>query len=221
MRLLAIILGSLLFFSLGLLSIRFWGEGQKFQAYDHIVYKQTLPLVFTNNSNYFNIDTDAKTGEFLVGNTPLESFIPMIQASCSVLNFKANLPAIHKHIEQWLSKNKILDSSCVVIKSETRNVAEALKNLMPRYIFASTPAENMKLISMRSMGLLPAAKISSDLLFIEPYDKHKRPLLSDSLVQEVSKQHKKIIVGPFINQDDGLKYLNEYSSWSLYGFWVE
>lgn len=221
MRLLAITIGTLVVLSMALLSVRFWGLAQRFQPYDHIVYKQKTPLIFSSGTSYFNIDTNPQTGEFLVGNTPLSNFLDQIRSTCSVLNFKANLPAIHNHIEKYLSANQLQEASCLILRAETRNVTKALKQLLPRYVYSSTPAENMKLISMQAMGLLPAAEIQSDLIFIEPYDKHGRTLLSDDLAQEIARQYKKIIVGPFKAEHEGLAFLNQHSNWSIYGIWIE
>lgn len=221
MRLLLIAIGSLFFSFLILISIRFWGQAQKFESYNHVALKQTPPIIFNVGSNFLNIDTHPQTGEFLVGNTPVETYLEQIHNNCTVLNFKANLPAIHTHIEKFLNKNNILESSCVILMAESRNVTEALKNLIPRFIYASTKAENMKLLSMQSMGLLPAAKIQSDIIFIEPFDKHGRTLLSDDFVNEVLRQNKKIIVGPFKSQQEQQSYFETYSRWSLYGAWLE
>lgn len=126
----------------------------------------------------------------------MKDFLPVLDSHCVILNVVDNLGGIHNHLQKMLGEFKIKESSCLAITSETESVVKSAKEILPRFLYGSSRAEIMTMLSMQSMYILPAFRIRSDFL-ISPLKSHNQYLIVNSeLVDEAHRQFKKFLIGP-------------------------
>lgn len=132
----------------------------------------------------------------------MKDFLPILDDHCVILNVADNLGGIHNHLQKMLGDLKIKESSCLAITSETESVVKSSKEILPRFLYGSSRAEIMTMLSMQSMYILPAFRIRSDFLISPLKSRSQYVMVNNGLIEEAHRQFKKFIIGPLETEVD-------------------
>lgn len=135
----------------------------------------------------------------LPGTFPLEDVFQEFPQQRMILNLIDNARDIHTLTVGLLRKYKLGPN--IVIQSSTDIILKSIKELEPRWLYGTSQAEVTRLLSLDSLGVLPAASIRSDV-FIVPLKIMNRQAFNESLNQELLRRKKKIILGPLASKED-------------------
>lgn len=91
-----------------------------------------------------------------------------------------------------------------LIQSDVGMILSAIKMLKPEWLYGSSKADLVRLKTMESMWILPAVQFKGDVL-IAPIKLQNRDLMSEEIISELRRRHKKIIIGPIQTKEDYLK----------------
>lgn len=133
---------------------------------------------------------------------PFKDFLPYLDNRCVILNIVDNLGGIHSHVQKLFGEHKVKESSCLALTSETESVVKATKEILPRFIYGSSRAEVMTMLSMQSMYILPAFRVRSDLVISPLKSRNKVVIVNEDLVTETHRQFKKFAIGPLESEAD-------------------
>lgn len=112
-----------------------------------------------------------------------------------ILNIFENTQAIHEILVYNLEQMGFAKGENLIITSPYEAPLKALKNIAPALLYGSTQPEILKIVAMRSMGLLSAITLRADLI-IHPLNISGQSFYDAELLAEMSRRHKKIVVGP-------------------------
>lgn len=129
----------------------------------------------------------------------LEEVLQEFPQQRMILNLIDNAKDIHTLTVDLLRKYKLATN--IVIHSSTDVILKSIKALEPRWLYGTSQAEVTRLLSLDSLGVLPAASIRSDV-FIVPLKIMNRQVFNESLNQELLRRKKKIILGPLASKED-------------------
>ncbi len=116
-----------------------------------------------------------------------------------ILNLVDNARDIHTVTVGLLKKYNL--GKNLVIHSPVEVVLKSIKNLEPLWLYGTSQAETTRLLSLNSLGVLPAATMRSDV-FLVPLKIKARQVFSESLNEELVRRKKKIMLGPLISWDE-------------------
>lgn len=94
----------------------------------------------------------------------------------------------------------------VLIQSDTDVILKSLKELQPLWLYGTSWADIMKLLTFDSVGLGPAAPYKGDV-FIAPMEISGRPAYNEAVLDEVRRRQKSVFLGPLQNDDEFSKAL--------------
>ncbi|MEK6772611.1 MAG: hypothetical protein AABY64_01615 [Bdellovibrionota bacterium] len=177
---------------------------------DHILYVQA-PEIFEiaiaqkkfKNEDYKGPKPYDYPFSFLQKEFPgIFSFEEVLQkypAQRLILNLVDNARDIHTVTVDLLKKYNL--GKNLVIHSPVEVVLKSIKNLEPLWLYGTSQAEATRLLSLNSLGVLPAATMRSDV-FLIPLKIKDRQVFSESLNEELVRRKKKIMLGPLISWDE-------------------
>ena len=82
-----------------------------------------------------------------------------------------------------------------IITSSFEAPLKALKEIAPALVYGSTQPEILKIVAMQSMYLLEATTLRADVI-IHPLKIRNQHFFNEEIMTEMTRRHKKIIVGP-------------------------
>lgn len=118
-----------------------------------------------------------------------------LQSRQVILNVYENTQAIHEIIIYNLEQMGFAKGENLIITSPYEAPLKALKNIAPALLYGSTQPEILKIVAMRSMGLLGAVTLRADVI-IHPLKLSGHHFFDAELRAEMSRRHKQIVVGP-------------------------
>lgn len=86
-----------------------------------------------------------------------------------------------------------------LVQSSTLVVMTSTKELKPEWLYGTSQADLMRLMSFDSMWVLPSTQFKGDV-FIAPFSLLKRPAFNDDIISEIQRRHKKIFLGPVTSE---------------------
>lgn len=89
----------------------------------------------------------------------------------------------------------------ILIQSDTTAVIESIKKTQPLWLYGTSQAELMRLVSLDSIGLAPAAGFHGDV-FISALKWKDRPAFTESAFAEIKRRRKKSLLGPLRSRED-------------------
>jgi hypothetical protein len=223
MRLLAIAVGCLATLFLSLASIHFYGLGRKYVPFEHRFLASKTPWIVTGWEQSFFLEKNpdlillaqvyrASNGSYLIApsrekmmkgsereqepspSRPLLSdFLLRFPTQRLVLKIVDNVEDIDLQLDKILSKESRTER--ILVHSDFNLVLESLKKLQPLQLYGSTPADTMRFKSFLSMHILSAVPFKGDVYFV-PLQFKKRETINDKIRTELTRRHKKLILGP-------------------------
>lgn len=119
-----------------------------------------------------------------------------------VLNITDNKERIHFQIQSLIEDLKAEERT--LITSDYSVITEATKSLLPRVLYGSAPQDVVKLKTLESLWLLPAATLNADVL-ISTLQRSKIDLISLEITKEMKRRNKKTFLGPLTTKEEILK----------------
>lgn len=116
-----------------------------------------------------------------------------------ILNLMDNARDIHTDAVNLIRKYKL--GNKIIIHSQVDVILKSIKELEPLWLYGTSQAEVTRLLSLDSLGVLPAASMRSDV-FIVPLKIMNRPVFTESLNQELLRRKKKIMLGPLLSLEE-------------------
>ncbi|MFZ3231787.1 MAG: hypothetical protein WA160_16395 [Pseudobdellovibrio sp.] len=117
-----------------------------------------------------------------------------------IFNLVENAQAGHIIFYEEIKKAGLEKGDNFVVTSPYEAMGRSLKDIAPRFLFGSTQPEILKLVAMKSMGLIEAVNLRADVI-IFPLMIRNQKFYDDELIQEMNRRHKRILIGP-INEKD-------------------
>lgn len=262
MRVIAILVGTVLFLGMGLLTARFWGLGLPYREFDHAFFDSPSTFVFNvqnfgqandalkvapqsvlwldvrvSRDHEFFIksprDLTAVLNEGIVGRTfvgskpyfydyaflkslmpdlkTLKDFLEQYPQQRFVLNVIDNHDNVHLRLAETLADYQPNDR--VLVHSDTDGIIEHLKKEKPFWIYGMSLPELTRVLTFDSIGLGPAIQVRGDVL-ISPLERFDREFATESLLTEMKRRKKRVLLGPF-ETDSQVQKAIEYHQSSL------
>lgn len=128
---------------------------------------------------------------------PLEKLILAFPGRRWLLSVDSNVENIDLKISQILTSPAMPRDLArrIIIHSEFDVVAQSLKQQLPQYAFASSLAEQMRLLTFESLWILPATPMHGDLWF-GPLRRGSVQMITPAIVAELRRRKKRIFLGP-------------------------
>lgn len=89
----------------------------------------------------------------------------------------------------------------VLVQSDTDVIIKLVKEKKPMWLYGTSWADLMRLMSFESLWLESAAPYRGDV-FIAPLGIHGRPVFNDTVLAEVRRRQKTILLGPLMSNDE-------------------
>lgn len=128
----------------------------------------------------------------------LSDFLSRFPSKRFVLNVP-NGTDVHVHLVEAL-KDFQADRQ-VLIQSDTDSVLMSIKGLKPMWLYGTSRAALMKLVTLDSVGLGPAAPFRGDV-FISPMTLNGRPAFTLSAYEEMRRRSKRLLLGPLSSREE-------------------
>jgi glycerophosphoryl diester phosphodiesterase len=143
----------------------------------------------------------------------LEDMLNAFPQSRFILNIVDNVPEIHtdlvKHLEPFQLDERVL------IQSDTDIIMKSIKTEKPKWLYGTSHADLMRLMSFDSVAILSATPFGGDVL-IAPVTIKKRDGYNMNIVNEIHRRKKDVFLGPINtlgeydavrqNQPDGIVF---------------
>lgn len=162
--------------------------GNKPYFYDYSFIKSLLP--------------DVKT---------LEDFLTQFPQQRFVLNIIDNHQNVHSNLNKTIQPFSPNDR--ILFHSDTDGIIQHLKNEKPFWLFGMSLPELTRVLTFDSIGLGPAIQVRGDVL-VSPLLKLDREFVTESLLSEMRRRKKRILLGPF-ETDSQVQKAVEYHQKSL------
>jgi hypothetical protein len=111
-----------------------------------------------------------------------------------ILNLTQNSQNIDADLVSAIDKISGVDER-VLVQSPVDVVLKSTKKLKPLWVYGTSQPELVKLLSLESIWLAPAASYDGDV-FISPLQLHNRPAFNTEVLKEMRRRFKKILLGP-------------------------
>lgn len=112
-----------------------------------------------------------------------------------IFNLFENAQAGHAIFFDELKKMGWEKGENIIVTSPYEAMAKALKDIAPTLLYGSTQPEILRLVAMKSMHLIEAVSFRADIV-IHPLQIKKQSFYDKDLLTELSRRHKRIIIGP-------------------------
>lgn len=119
-----------------------------------------------------------------------------------ILNITDNKERIHLQLQALVESLNAEER--ILITSDFSVVTDATKTLLPRVLFGSAPQDVVRLKTLESLWVLPAATLDADVL-ISPLQRSKIDLISLEITKEMKRRNKRTFLGPLFTKEDVLK----------------
>lgn len=140
-----------------------------------------------------------------------------------ILNIADNVENVDKYVEESLKD--LSPDKRILVQSNYNVIMNSIKDLEPFWLYGSSQADLMRLLTFESMWILPATPFKGDVL-IAPFVLLGRPAFHESTLEEVRRRNKKVVLGPALDKkefDDAVRLkadgivvenFSEYLEWS-------
>ncbi len=128
----------------------------------------------------------------------LEGFLQSFPQRQFVFQITDSVENIHKNVLEIVGKE--LPKGAIAVASPIEAVVKSIKNIRPLTAFSLSQAEQIRLLSFDSIGLVSIMQIDGDFIFSDLTWK-SRPLISKGLVTELHRRRKKVFVGPISSEE--------------------
>lgn len=116
--------------------------------------------------------------------------------------FVFNIPNVENvHVVLLEALKGFAADKLAMIQSDTTAVLESIKKEHPLWLFGTSQAELMRLVSLDSIGLGPAAGFPGDV-FVSALRWKDRPAFTESAFAEIKRRRKKSLLGPLRSRED-------------------
>ncbi len=223
MKLLVLLIGSVVFTVLSLVTVRFWGLNQNYSAYEHRFFKQEKPWVVAHWEQSFfsekipglilyanvyktdhelflvrpSIEEKIKNQKSEQSPSParplLQDFLKNHSTFRVVLNFEDNLAGIDQQIENALKDYNRTEN--IMIQSPYNSVLESVRKLESMFVYGSTMSDTMRFKTFDSIGIISVSPFKGDIYFSELKVKGK-DAITKSISSELERRKIPIIIGP-------------------------
>lgn len=232
MKILSIIFGTLLIALLLFMTVRLWGENQRYKPFDAPFFKGSSPALIVGWEQNFLLEKNpeiilwvdtyrAENENLLVkpwadrnrsahqleqtanpARPLLKDLLLKFPNSRFVINCNDNVHDIHRQLVQVIEESNATDR--VMIQSDYNTILISSKELSPLIVYGSTIADLARLKTFESMFLLPVAPFKGDVFF-SPLKVRNRTAVSKGIVLEMKRRFKKVFIGPISNQEELIK----------------
>jgi len=137
--------------------------------------------------------------KYIPGSTTLTEILTKYPLRRMILNIVDNVENIHQIVSESLPDPKANEQ--ILIQSDTHVVMTSIKELRPLWLYGTSQADIMRLLSFESLFILPAAPFKGDV-FITPIKILGRHVLNAAVIEEMKHRKKKIVIGPISNEND-------------------
>lgn len=117
-----------------------------------------------------------------------------------IFNFVENAIASHLVFHDTLKELGLEKGQNFILMSDYEAPPKAIKELMPALIYGTSKPEILKIVAMDSMYLIEAMSLRADVV-VHPLHIRKQPFYTPSLLAELDRRYKKIIVGPITGEE--------------------
>ena len=117
-----------------------------------------------------------------------------------IFNLLENTRAEHEVFMEFMKKMGLEKGENFLVRSEYEAPIKALKELAPSLLFGSTQPEILKIVAMQSMYLIEAVTLRADVL-VHPLKIRNQKFYNEEILLEMSRRHKKTIVGPVTKEE--------------------
>ena len=133
-----------------------------------------------------------------------------------VLNFLENPISGPELIQEFLKESDLIQNNLFAILSPYDPPMRFLKEQQPTFLFGTTQPEILRIKALESIGLAEATTFRADLV-VHEWDFYGEPFFSDTLVKEMSKRFKRLVVGPVeqaqwedLNTNEKIRSINPF-----------
>ena len=130
----------------------------------------------------------------------LDDYKPILKDKIIIFNMIENTQAAHEIFFYNMKQLGLERGENFIVTSPFEAPIKALKELAPSFLYGTTKPEILKILAMSSMHLLEAANIRADLI-IHPIKIRNQTFLTEEMLSEFSRRHKRVIIGP-INESE-------------------
>lgn len=245
MRLLFITFITLFIVAVGLLTTRFWGQGQRFAPYETEYFKEAnaTSVVIPWEQNFF-LEKDPNYilwADAYKGDNDVLLVKPWVERDQALKTLEKVSSPTRPTLEELLKKFpntrfvvnvndnqegihkqivQVLENSQskkrVLIQSDYNSILVSTKDLEPLVLYGSTPADITRLNSFDSIGILAAAPFKGDVFF-SSLTVRKIEAINPDISDELHRRYKKIFLGPLKTKED----VEKARSLKADGFFVE
>ena len=138
----------------------------------------------------YSLYEDIKNDVFLV-----QDFKNILKEKKIIFNIIENTQAVHENFLFNMQQLGLERGENFIVLSPYEAPIKALKELVPSFIYGTTRPEIGKILALQSMNLIEAVNIRADMI-VQPLLIRKHNFFSSELLTEISRRHKRIIVGP-------------------------
>lgn len=115
-----------------------------------------------------------------------------------IVNVLSNVSDIDRQVAEELAREW---DGRVLIQSEFEPILSQTQNQRPMFAYGASAPDRLRWLTYRSLGLLPAVNYNRDV-YVTPLYIHRQLAVSESIVEEVHRRNRKILVGPLISAED-------------------
>lgn len=129
----------------------------------------------------------------------LETVVNAFPTQQFIFNVLSNDLDIHKEVVTFVEAHNL--SQRVLINSPIDIVIKAVKEIRPMWIYGTSISEVTRIKTFSTMQLEPAIGLRGDV-FVAPVSYLARPLADESLVTEMKRRKKIVLIGPLVNDSE-------------------
>lgn len=131
--------------------------------------------------------------EFYKSTPALKEFYLQFPKTRLILNIVDNVSEVH-HLVVKALENLDADKR-TFIQSDALLILRTIKDLKPEWVYGTSQPDLMRLLTFDSIYITPSIQFMGDV-FVAPFTLMNRPAFNDSIIEEMRRRHKRIILGP-------------------------
>lgn len=135
----------------------------------------------------------AELRPFFADSPLLEDLMTQFPNQRFVINIVDNVVDLHFELVKILQT--LNPDNRVLIQSDTDVLLRSIKDMKALWLYGTSHADLMRLLSFESVGLLPATPFKGDV-FISPLELKGRSVLNAEVLNELRRRKKTIFLGP-------------------------
>lgn len=116
-----------------------------------------------------------------------------------ILNVIDNNNGIHEDLVKLLEP--LNPDKRILIQSDTDVILSSLKEKKPLWLYGTSRAELMRMLTFESVGILPATTFRADVLIV-PLTLHDRPAYNRGVLDEIHRRKKEYFIGPLSSAEE-------------------